>query len=472
MDIDDDDEFPELVPLPAIVTSKEPRAGVADGERTKRVPVTILTGFLGSGKTTLLNYILSANHGKRIALIENEFSGGLGIEGMIAKSGLNGESLDGFYELNNGCICCSIKDDLLTTLEQLVAHKDRFDYIIIETTGVANPGPVITSLWTDDGLETTLKLDGVVCVVDSVNVDSYLRTPDIANDVRMQISYADRILLNKTDLVTSGHLTAAEGQIKAVNSIAALQHTSFAHIDINWVLDIDCYATHVPDASLEFDMRQGLITGELCVPCVRPTLTSSSSSSSSRKKEIARDTNDAVLGAIVNKHSASSLSTCSISFPGELDLVKVKAFLDDALFGNGARIGGGYRQTSLPTVYLGDSGQQEVSRSSSTALSNDVVLFSSAPAPAPPPAPTSRGHGSTDSDLNEMRIFRMKGILMAHGQPHLQVLQAVFDVFDITPSSFVKGGEGDATQGLNRIVVIGRNLDKTQVEEGFFRCLI
>lgn len=174
-DDDDDEELPILTTIP---------------DPDKKVPVTILTGFLGSGKTTLLNYILSANHGKKIAVIENEFSGGLGIEGMIAKSGLDGGDLSGFFELNNGCICCTIKEDLLTTLEQLVMHKDRFDYIIIETTGVANPGPVITTFWSDDAIESSLELDGVVCVVDSLNIQSYLNTEDIANDVRMQISYA------------------------------------------------------------------------------------------------------------------------------------------------------------------------------------------------------------------------------------------------------------------------------------------
>lgn len=178
-DVDDDNDGDEE--LPNLVTIPDP---------DKKVPVTILTGFLGSGKTTLLNYILSANHGKKIAVIENEFSGGLGIEGMIAKSGLDGGDLNGFFELNNGCICCTVKEDLLTTLEQLVMHKDRFDYIIIETTGVANPGPVITTFWSDDAIESSLKLDGVVCVVDSLNIQSYLQTEDIANDVRMQISYA------------------------------------------------------------------------------------------------------------------------------------------------------------------------------------------------------------------------------------------------------------------------------------------
>jgi G3E family GTPase len=176
-DDEDDDAIPTLVALQPKISDK-------------RVPVTILTGFLGAGKTTLLNYILTINHGKRIAVIENEFSTGMGIEGMIAKSGIDGSNIGEFFELNNGCICCTVKDSLLATLEQLVLHKDRFDYILIETTGVANPGPVITAFWADDDLDTSLMLDGVVCVVDSLNIVSYLQAPDISNDVRMQLSYA------------------------------------------------------------------------------------------------------------------------------------------------------------------------------------------------------------------------------------------------------------------------------------------
>jgi G3E family GTPase len=184
----DSDSIPLLIPLDHL---------------NVKIPVTILSGFLGSGKTTLLNHILRTNHGKRIAVIENEFSQGLGIEGMIAKSGIDGENLNEFFELNNGCICCGIKESLLSTLEQLMLHKHKFDYIIIETTGLANPGPIISMFWTDDNLDTSLRLDGVVCVVDSCNILTYLETPDLVHDIKMQISYADRILLNKSDLVGS-----------------------------------------------------------------------------------------------------------------------------------------------------------------------------------------------------------------------------------------------------------------------------
>lgn len=186
------DEIPDLVQLEDESITPQ----------SKQLKVTILTGFLGSGKTTLLSYLLTANHGKRIAIIENEFSAGLGIESIIAKSGVTGSNIEGFFELNNGCICCTVKDSLISTLEQLARHSDRFDYIIIEMTGLANPGPVITSFWLDDAVPSALKLDGVVCLVDGSNIEHYLSVDDIASDIRTQIAYADRILLNKCDLIS------------------------------------------------------------------------------------------------------------------------------------------------------------------------------------------------------------------------------------------------------------------------------
>lgn len=148
MNSDNEDEIPDLVDLSNFTpTSTSLNIDDITMGSKKIIPITILTGFLGSGKTTLLSFILTAQHGRRIAVIENELSMGLGIESIIAKSGVSGSNIDGFFELNNGCICCTSKDSLLSTLEQLSKHTDRFDYIIIEMTGVANPGPVITNFW-------------------------------------------------------------------------------------------------------------------------------------------------------------------------------------------------------------------------------------------------------------------------------------------------------------------------------------
>ena len=202
-----DDEIPTLVDERSSILSDYPTSNDKNNTRysstlEKRVPVTLLTGFLGSGKTTLLNFILKENHGKKIAVVENEFSSGLGIEGMIVKSGLNGEAIQDFIELSNGCICCTIKDDLVLTLEKLIEMKDKYDYVLIEATGLANPGPIIASLWVDDESNSPLYLDGVITVVDSLNFTRYLYDEYSAKDVSLQIAYADRILLNKSDIVS------------------------------------------------------------------------------------------------------------------------------------------------------------------------------------------------------------------------------------------------------------------------------
>lgn len=188
-------------------------------------------------------------HGKRIAVIENELSEGLGIESMLVKSGVDGANLAGFFELSNGCICCQVKDDLIATLEQLVLHKDKFDYVIIETTGVANPGPVIASFWQDEELGAKLQLDGVITMVDSVNLHTCLTTAESAEETRLQIAYADKIIVNKCDLFR-GDPHHVMRQVTTINAAAEVMRTTFAQVDLDKILGIQAYAAR-PHAVLE-----------------------------------------------------------------------------------------------------------------------------------------------------------------------------------------------------------------------------
>ncbi|KAF1792704.1 P-loop containing nucleoside triphosphate hydrolase [Phytophthora cactorum] len=165
---------------------------------------------------------LSASHGKRIAVIENEFGEEIGVESLVAKDGAGGDVMDGFYELSNGCVCCSVRDDLVNTLEKLLERRDRFDYIVVETTGMADPGKVASVFWVDDELEGRIFLDGIVTLVDAPRLNFHLTHPDTQREAAAQLAYADRILLNKGDLVPDiEQRLEIEQKVTQVNGVAS-----------------------------------------------------------------------------------------------------------------------------------------------------------------------------------------------------------------------------------------------------------
>ncbi|AQS41162.1 MAG: Cobalamin biosynthesis protein CobW [Candidatus Tokpelaia hoelldobleri] len=193
-----------------------------------KIPVTVLTGYLGAGKTTLLNRILSENHGKRYAVIVNEF-GEIGIDNDLIV-----ESDEEIYEMNNGCICCTVRGDLIRVVEGLMRRQGRFDAIIVETTGLADPVPVAQTFFMDDDVRAKTMLDAVIAVVDAKHLPLRLKDSREAED---QIAFADVVLLNKTDLVSKQELAAVEATIRAINPSAVIHHTHKAGIALDRILD-------------------------------------------------------------------------------------------------------------------------------------------------------------------------------------------------------------------------------------------
>ena len=192
-----------------------------------KIPVTVLTGYLGAGKTTLLNRILSENHGKRYAVIVNEF-GEIGIDNDLI-IGADEE----VFEMNNGCVCCTVRGDLVRIIDGLMKRKGKFDAIILETTGLADPAPVAQTFFVDEDVREKTALDAVVTVADAKWLSDRLKD---APEAKNQIAFADVIVLNKTDLVSKAELAEVEARIRAINPYATLHRTERAQVKLSDVL--------------------------------------------------------------------------------------------------------------------------------------------------------------------------------------------------------------------------------------------
>ena len=197
-----------------------------------KVPVTILTGFLGSGKTTLLNRILTEEHGRRIAVIENEF-GEVGID-----QGLVINADEEVFEMSNGCICCTVRGDLIRVLGNLMKRRDKFDYVLVETTGLADPGPVAQTFFMDDEIQNEFTLDGIVTLVDAAHIDQQLGRSDESTE---QVAFADVLVLNKTDLVNDESVNKLESRLRGMNSMARILRSENANVPVDTVLNLGAF---------------------------------------------------------------------------------------------------------------------------------------------------------------------------------------------------------------------------------------
>ncbi|MCG6122905.1 MAG: GTP-binding protein [Microvirga sp.] len=197
-----------------------------------KIPVTVLTGYLGAGKTTLLNRILTENHGKRYAVVVNEF-GEIGIDNDLVV-GADEE----VFEMNNGCICCTVRGDLIRIMDGLMKRKGKFDAIIVETTGLADPAPVAQTFFVDQDVSDNARLDAIVTVADAKWLSERLKD---APEAKNQIAFADVILLNKVDLVSEAELADVEARIRAINPYARIHRTTRCDVDVTQVLERNAF---------------------------------------------------------------------------------------------------------------------------------------------------------------------------------------------------------------------------------------
>ena len=444
----------------------------------RRVPVTILTGFLGSGKTTLLNRILTEEHGKRIAVIENEY-GEVGIDQALV---INAD--EEVFEMSNGCICCTVRGDLIRVLNNLNKRRDKFDYVLVETTGLADPGPVAQTFFMDDELRAEYALDGIVTLVDAAHIDQQLGRSDESTE---QIAFADVLVLNKTDLVNNEALDGLEARLRGMNRMARVMRSERANIPVDTVLDLAAFdLDHVlerrptflePEYPFEWTGVYALKPGRYEL-----TLADGPDPTMSLVVVPGQGADDAAL--------RESAEWCVRQYAEPADVLHPGGEIPIGRHVN-LRIDSSGRKSFFIEI---DSPVQVGLYSQHLPEEFDLQLRNADGAVVPVEADRTwvaqhehddevgsisiEVDGDADVDkINEwlgrllaergVDIFRMKGFISIAGESRRFVFQGVHMLFDGQPDR----EWGDAPR-RNQLVFIGRNLDEREMREGFEACLV
>ena len=393
---------------------------MADISDSEKLPVTIVTGFLGAGKTTLVNHILKGDHGKLIAVIENEF-GAVSIDDALV--GENIKEKEDVITMDNGCVCCTVRGDLVRALLTLKDREKKFDHVIIETTGLADPAPVAFTFFINPEIADAYRIDSILCLADAKHIGIHLEEekPDGAvNEAVQQVAFADRILLNKIDLVNEKELEEVVDTVKSINAVAEVIKTTNSVIDLDRVLGVNSFSI---EKTLEVDPdfledEEGHAAAEAAHnQAADGGSHGHGHSHDGGKTECHEDHGHghgdhghghghgepAAKKPRKKKHDLTGVSSVGILAEGELDFTAVNTFMMNLL--------------------------QE----------------------------------------NALNIYRSKGVLKFKDQGNTKfVFQGVHEQINFGPSS-VEWGPDEKV--VNRMVFIGRNLNRKELEEGFRACI-
>jgi G3E family GTPase len=450
--------------------------------QANRIPVTVLTGFLGSGKTTLLNRILTESHGQRIAVIENEF-GEIGVDQELV---INAE--EEIFEMNNGCICCTVRGDLIRILGNLITRRDKFDRIVLETTGLANPGPVAQTFFVDEGMRQEFALDGIVTLVDARHFEQQLLDSD---ETRTQVAFADVIVLNKTDLATSAQLDDLERKVRSINALARIVRAipgERASVPMGAVLGIGGFdlaraleykPTFLePEYPFEWAGAYGLAAGDYRLtlengpdPAMKVLLCEALAPEMLDARQAAERVFPLFSGATQAESAGAVLR------PGlRARLLDLPASVAPVTFTLRIESTGTYWLFTqhLPEEFalqLKDASGVEltpsIQRNFDPGHSHDELVSSfSLETDRPLDAQRFQAWLTHTLQTQGTRLYRMKGFLNFKGAPDRIVIHGVHMVVDTSSL----GAWGDR-QRRTQLVFIGRELDRSLLSQGFEACL-